>query len=130
MPNPPAVPSPTRHANGRFGAGNSGRPRGARNRVSQRVALAILEDFEAHQKEVIPRLREFNIGLYLRLVSRLLPSSLEVGFADYGLSDDDLADKIEDLRLALDFVERGDGTLLDLEAVLVGEAEMVAQERP
>jgi hypothetical protein len=130
MPNPPAVPSPTRHANGRFGAGNPGRPRGARNRVSQRVALAILEDFEAHQEQVIPRLREFNIGLYLRLVSRLLPSSLEVGFADYGLSDDDLADKIEDLRLALDFVERGDGTLLDLEAVLVGEAEMVAQERP
>ncbi|HEY3814689.1 MAG TPA: hypothetical protein VGL66_15825 [Caulobacteraceae bacterium] len=130
MPKPPAVPAPARHANGRFGAGNPGRPLGARNRVSQRVAIAILKDFEAHQGELIPRLRNFNMTLYLRLVSNLLPRSGDVGLADYDLSDGDLADKIEDLRLALDFVERGEGTLLDLEAVLVGEAEMVADPRP
>jgi hypothetical protein len=125
MPNPPAAPSPARHTNGRFGAGNSGRPRGARNRVSQRVALAILEDFEAHQTEILPDLRKYRMPLYLRLVSRLLPASTDVGLADYsGMSDEALAEKITEMRSALDWLSEGQGTLLDLEAVLVGELEM------
>lgn len=131
MPQPPALPSSSRQSNGRFGAGNPGRPRGARNRVAQRVAMAVLEDFEAHQHEIIPDLRTQRTPLYLRLVSSLLPKAADVGLTDYAdLSDEALADRIEEVRLALDCIEQGAGTLLDVEAVLVGESEAVALGAP
>lgn len=63
----------TRNSGGRFGAGNPGRPPGARNHVTGRVAGAILDDFEAHQDEVMARLRESYTGAYLRAVTGLLP---------------------------------------------------------
>ena len=41
-----------RDANGRFARGNPGRPFGSRNRVSKRVARAILRDFEDEEDEI------------------------------------------------------------------------------
>ena len=62
-----------RTANGRFAPGNSGRPRGARNRVSQGLAQAVLADFQTHKDEILSRLRRDELVAYVKFVSRLLP---------------------------------------------------------
>jgi hypothetical protein len=79
--------SPQRDLNGRFMRGNAGRPVGARNRVSGRVARLILRDFEAHQDELLPRMRRWFLPQYLQLVGRLLPRELAEGGEDGGAAE-------------------------------------------
>ena len=67
------APPVARDAHGRFAAGNPGRPFGTRNRVSKRVARAILRDFETNQDDLLPRLRRWFLPQYVQIVSRLLP---------------------------------------------------------
>jgi hypothetical protein len=117
MPNPPA-----RHRNGRFGPGNPGRPLGSRNRVSRRLVLAILEDFEAHQEDVYECLRRQFMPVYARLVWGLLPKSADYALPDFSdFSELQKARRVNEVRDALDRVQFGEGTLLDLEAVLLNE---------
>ena len=68
-----------RDGRGRFAAGNRGRPFGSRNRVSKRSARAILRDFEAHQSDLLPKLRRWFVPQYIQLVARLLPRINEAG---------------------------------------------------
>lgn len=63
---------PARHANGRFGPGNPGRPVGSRNRISRRVALALLDHFEARPEVVLARLVR-DPALYFQVIACLLP---------------------------------------------------------
>ena len=117
------LPAVVRDANGRFVAGNPGRPFGSRNRVSKRVARAILADFEAHQDEVLAKLRRWFAPQYVSLVSRLLPRINESG-AGVDLDEMDEAETqgiAAALRAALDRLEAGAGSLADLEAALLGE---------
>jgi hypothetical protein len=88
-----ASPSqPARHANGLFGPGNAGRPRGSRNRASQRMAQAILADFEDHRKQTLERLRLFHVPQYVKLLSVLLPKQIEIGASDQdGVCDEEAA---------------------------------------
>jgi hypothetical protein len=115
--------APMRGADGRFAAGNPGRPLGSRNRVSKRVARAILRDFEANQGELLPRLRRWFLPQYVGLVSRLLPRVNEAGGVDVDASPDaaEMAGVLAEMRAALDRVEAGGGSLDDLEAALLGE---------
>jgi hypothetical protein len=119
----PTVP---RDANGRFLPGNPGRPFGSRNRVSKRVARAILADFEAHQDEVLARLRRWFAPQYVSLVARLLPRVNESGA---GVELDDALEEAETqtiaaaLRAALERLEAGAGSVAELEAALLGEVE-------
>ena len=112
-----------RYAQGRFTAGNKGRPFGSRNRVSKRVARAILADFEAHQDDILPKLRRWYAPQYVSLVARLLPRVNESG-ADVEL---DALDEAETqgiaaaLRAALERLEAGAGSVAELEAALLGE---------
>jgi hypothetical protein len=64
---------PARHANGRFGPGNSGRPRGARSRMSSKVALGLLQHYAEHEAEILKRLNQFHFSDYMRLIGRMLP---------------------------------------------------------
>jgi hypothetical protein len=116
------APASARGASGRFAAGNPGRPFGTRNRVSKRVARAILRDFEAHQAELLPRMRRWFLPQYLALVAKLMPRVAEDG----GVEIDELGEVeagrlIEDLRAAMARVEAGAGSLAELEAALLGE---------
>jgi hypothetical protein len=86
---------PARHANGRFGPGNPGRRAGARNQISHRVAMAILEDFEANQDEVLQRLRTCFTPAYFALLLRLLDRQLQAETAS--------ADECVDAELGLMF---------------------------
>ena len=116
------TPPPGRDANGRFVRGNAGRPVGSRNRVSKRVARAILRDFEAHQDELLPRLRRWFLPQYLTLVGRLLPRPEAADGAELDAVDEaDAARLIAEARAALARIDAGEGSLADLEAALLGE---------
>ena len=112
-----------RDARGRFAPGNPGRPFGTRNRVSRRVARALLADFEANQATLLPRLRRWFLPQYLHAVSRLLPRD---GKADgpelEALDATEVARLVADARAALDRIEAGEAGLGELEAALLGEA--------
>jgi hypothetical protein len=51
------------------------------------VARALLKDFEAHQDELMPRLRRWFLPQYLQLIGRLLPKNGTEG----GVDDAELA---------------------------------------
>ena len=116
------TPASERDANGRFARGNPGRPIGSRNRVSKRVARAILRDFEANQAELLPRMREWFLPLYVSLVGRLLPRVQYCEAAELDdLSEIEAARLIADAREALARIDAGEASLAELEAALLGE---------
>ena len=115
------VPPAARDRNGRFLAGNPGRPFGSRNRMSKRLARAILKDCEGELDELLPRMRRFFLPQYIGLVARLLPKVNESGGVDLDGSDEvELASVLSDVRAALDMADRGEATLEDLEAAMLG----------
>lgn len=81
----------------RFKKGQSGnpagRPRGARNKLSEQFIAALAEDFASHGAEVIARVRTERPDQYLRVIAAILPKEV-VEFDDYRtiheLSDDEL----------------------------------------
>jgi hypothetical protein len=101
-----------RDAHGRFAPGNSGRPFGTRNRVSARVARAILADFEENQVELLVRMRRWFLPQYAAMVSRLLPRDGE------GEAALEAPVTLADFRAVLDRVEADGGTVADLEAMI------------
>jgi hypothetical protein len=115
-----------RDAQGRFAAGNRGRPFGTRNRVSKRVARMTLRDFEAHQADLLPRLRQWFLPQYLALVARLMPRVSEAGGMEVDAPLDTLGELetaalIAQVREALERVEAGEATLAELESAFLGE---------
>ncbi len=106
-----------RDARGRFAAGNPGRPFGTRNRVSARVARAILADFEEHQVELLVRMRRWFLPQYAAMVSRLLPRNGE-GWDGEGEAGLEAPVTLTDFRSVLDRVEAAGGSVADLEAMI------------
>ena len=118
---PPARDAPVvRDASGRFAPGNPGRPFGTRNRVSARVARAILADFEANQAETLLRLRRWFLPQYAAMISRLLPRDGEGAPPDAPVS-------LADLRALIDQVEAAGGGAADGDAA-DGEAMLAAAD--
>ncbi len=85
----------------------------------------ILEHFEANAEEVLDSMTTgYYVPAYIRLVSALLPRSVDIGMPDLAAcSEAEIARRVFEARAALDRIEDGRGTLLDLEAVLLGEEE-------
>jgi hypothetical protein len=114
-------PPPVRDRSGRFAAGNPGRPFGSRNRMSKRLARAILKDFEAGLDEMLPRMRQWFLPLYIGMVTRLLPKVSEAGGFDLDDGNDiELNCIMAEVRRTLDAVDRGEATLEDLENAMLG----------
>ena len=89
--------------------------------------MAILEDFEAHQEQVLQRLREFFTPNYIDAVLRLLPPRIDVATTDSETySEAEIAGVVRQARVALDRIEDGRGSLIELEAALIGEKPPVA----
>ncbi len=110
-----------RDTGGRFAAGNPGRRLGSRNRVSKRVARAILEDFEANQGELLVRTRRWFLPQYLQLIRGLLPrQSEDDGLALETLERDEALAVVAAVRAAADRYEAGEGSIEALEAALLG----------
>ena len=108
-----------RAPDGRFGQGNPGRPRGARNRAS-RLAAAIFQDFEDNQESVLKRMRLYHAVAYMNLVTTLIPREAESSAADT-LTQDDVTLMVARARAVLDRLENGQASVLELEAVVLGE---------
>ena len=118
MPDTPAFPA--RHANGRFGPGNPGRRTGARNRISHRAAMAILQDFERNSGEVMERLRRVYTPAYFAILLRFLDRQLEVeppSFDD--VSDDEAALTLRLACAALNDTADPRAALLALDSALL-----------
>lgn len=122
---PSASSPPARYTNGRFGPGNPGRRAGSRNTASRRVAMAILEHFENNRENILDRLWKGNTPAYAGLLARLLPRQVELvpSLLD-DVSDAEIARLLSGVRATVGG-DCGDprGTLIELEAILVGEKE-------
>lgn len=64
---------PTRQANGQFGPGNPGKPKGATNLAGRQATQAFLEDFDANRGEFLRRLRDQFPIEYARMVTKIMP---------------------------------------------------------
>jgi hypothetical protein len=66
----------------RFKPGHSGnpagRPKGARNKVSEKLLEALAVDFDTHGAEVIEKVRADKPHEYLRIVASLVPKQMEI----------------------------------------------------
>ena len=89
--------------------------------------MAILQDFEAHQEEILHRLRGSWLPVYVRLVSSLLPKAVDISLPDFqACSEAEIARKVLDARaprstcIVIEVARDAAGTR---SAVLLGEAE-------
>lgn len=113
---------PFRGSDGRFLAGNPGRPVGSRNRLAKRVARRILRDFETHADDVLTCMRCLETPTYMALVVRLLPRLAENGGADLDdLAPGEAAAIVAEAKAAIARIEAGLGSLDELDAALLGE---------
>ena len=119
-----------RGPSGRFAKGNPGRPLGSRNRVSRRIVTGILQDFEGRQDAILSYLRGYKLETYLDLVWKLLPkSAIDVASMDpMDYTPEERAAVIGRVRRALDRAETGEGSLAEVEQLLLGEPEALEGE--
>lgn len=64
--------------NGRFIAGNSGRPKGSRNKLGEDFLSKLQADFHEHGQKVIETVRSEKPDVYLKVVASILPQQVEV----------------------------------------------------
>ncbi len=116
---------PGRQANGRFGPGNPGRRVGARNRLSHRVVMAILHDFETNKADTLDRLRRNHSPAYFAILTRLLDRELSVeapAFDDY--SEAELARTVQLARSVFNSCADPRAALIELDHVLVSQSSV------
>jgi len=81
----------------RYDVGNpAGRPKGSRNKVSEKLLEALAIDFDGHGKDVIEKVRAERPADYLKIVASLVPKQMEIDDLRTSrraedLSDDELA---------------------------------------
>jgi hypothetical protein len=80
----------------RFKPGQSGnpagRPKGSRNKVSEKLLEALAIDFDAHGKEVIEKVRADRPADYLKIVASLVPKQMEIEDFRSSRKAEDLSD--------------------------------------
>jgi hypothetical protein len=72
------LPSLTRDQHGRFLTGNSGggRPRGSRNKLTERFLDTIANDFAEHGAEAIAKVRTDDPATYFKILGSLCPREI------------------------------------------------------
>jgi hypothetical protein len=79
-------------------ANPGGKPVGSRNRLQGDFMRALADDFEAHGRKAIVRVREEHPSDYLRIIAALMPKELDVGTKFAVLNDDEIAAGIAALQ--------------------------------
>jgi hypothetical protein len=87
----------------RFSADNPGRAKrkGARDRLSAAFLTALADDFDAHGKEVVEKVRKEDPATYLRVMAGILPKELEVSRPLDDVGDAELSELIALVRTGL-----------------------------
>lgn len=96
-----------------FKPGNPGRPKGSRNKLGEDFIAALHDDFQAHGKAAIVKVRDEKPDQYLKVIASIVPKDLNVNVNNYdGMSDDELRDELRGLAATLAaFVGDGAGDL-------------------
>ena len=113
-----------RLSNGRFLPGHSmgGRPPGSRNRVSRKMLLTILKDFESHQAVLLDRLRSSYTPSYFNTLARMMPHMAQTEVSEFDdFSDAQAAHFVTRLRQMLAVTPAPRIALAELEAILASE---------
>ena len=82
----------------------AGRPKGARNKLSENFLSALADDFDTYGRDIIAKVRETRPNEYLRVVAATLPKRHETESADRPLermTDEELTRIIRDTEQAL-----------------------------
>ena len=88
-----------------------GKPVNARNRVTKLFLERLADDFEEHGRGAIEDCRTQDPSRYVAIVASLLPKEFIIERPLEGMSDDELAAAIADIRARLRAVENtGSGT--------------------
>jgi hypothetical protein len=93
----------SRDERGRFISGNTGgpgRPKGARNKLSEEFLHALYEDFVAHGREAIRRVAAESQGEYLRLIASVIPK--QIGAERENVLASISAERLDEIILAVD----------------------------
>jgi hypothetical protein len=87
----------------RFGPGNPGRPKGARNKLGEAFIEALHDDFGKHGVDAIVEVRETKPDQYLKVIASLLPKDVNLNITDdtSEMTDDELVERIERLTSAV-----------------------------
>lgn len=72
----------SRNADGTFGEGNPGRPKGSRNKLSETFLRVLADDFGENGVEVIERLRMESPAQYANVIAKLMPKMMELSGPD------------------------------------------------
>lgn len=79
----------------RFGPGNPGRPKGARNKLGEEFVKDMLADWQEHGKAAIEEVRKKRPSDYLKVVASILPKDINFRVGDLeDLTDDELAGEL------------------------------------
>lgn len=78
-----------------------GRPREARNKLSNAFVQALLTSFNVRGVEAIERVIDEDPGAYLRVIASVMPKELDITNNIGDLSDEQLADVITALQSAI-----------------------------
>jgi hypothetical protein len=85
----------------------SGRPKGARSKLSEDFIQALYEDWQLHGKAVIERVRTENPVALIKIIASLIPKQFEVNASPFeDLTDEELDKMIETAAAALGFVRQ------------------------
>jgi len=114
-----AVATGRRHRKAAGEPGNpAGRLRGSRNRLSEAVICALLRDFDKHGEKAIARVREENLGMYLKVIAMVLPRQHKVEHRNplKELTDEELEAMIEHIKVSME-AQAQSAKLIEGEAV-------------
>ena len=76
----------------------AGRPKGARNRLSEDFAQTLANDYAQHGVAAIQRMREADPVAYIKTIASLLPRQIEADPSIDAISTDDLIEAVRALR--------------------------------
>lgn len=99
-PNPAGTPNPA-WVKGGPSPNPGGKTKGLRNRFSEAFVKALCEDFEGHGVETIERVRLEDPTNYVKVCVALMPKEVKVTSETDELTDDQLRERINQLRIAL-----------------------------
>lgn len=92
-----------RNAKGQFqvgGSGGPGRPKGARNKLGEKMIEDMLTDWERHGIKAIEKMREERPHEYVRAFVSILPKEIKIEHIDE-MTDEQISNRIRQLAAGL-----------------------------